>query len=55
VFSAGLWAGIILLFGPLTLFNAAVNWAMVALPVIVLHKVFLTGKWPNHHSTYLCD
>jgi hypothetical protein len=52
---AGPWAAIVLLFGPLTLFNTAVNWAMVALPVIVLHKVFLTGKWQNHGSTNLCN
>ena len=45
VLRAGLWAEIVLLFGPLTLFNTAVNWAMVALPVIILHKVFLTGEW----------
>ena len=44
VFRAGPWATIFLLFGPLTLFNTAVNWVMVALPVIVLHKVFLTGE-----------
>jgi hypothetical protein len=49
------WTAIVLLFGPLTLFNTALNWAMVALPVIVLHKVFLTGKWLNHHSAYFCD
>lgn len=52
---AGLWSAIVLLFGPLTLFNTAVNWAMVALPVIVLHKVFLTGKWLNHRSTNVCN
>ena len=54
---AGLWAAIVLLFGPLTLFNTAVNWAMVALPVIVLHKVFLTGKWLNHlrQPTFVID
>lgn len=51
VLKAGPWAAIVLLFGPLTLFNTALNWAMVALPVIVLHKVFLTGKWLNYHST----
>ena len=51
VLRAGLWAAIVLLFGPLTLFITAVNWAMVALPVIVLHKVFLTGKWLNHRSS----
>ena len=50
---AGPWATIVLLFGPLTLFTTALNWAMVALPVIVLHKVFLTGKWLNYCSTYL--
>ena len=44
VLRAGPWAAVVVLFGPLTLFNTAVNWAMVALPVIVLHKVFLTGK-----------
>lgn len=43
----GPWSAIVLLFGPLTLFNTAVNWTMVALPVIVLHKVFLTGRWLN--------
>ena len=55
VLKAGPWAAIVLLFGPLTLFNTAVNWAMVALPVIVLHKVFLTGEWLNHRPTYFCD
>ena len=51
----GLWAAVVLLFGPLTLFITAVNWAMVALPVIVLHKVFLTGEWLNHRSTLFCE
>ena len=53
VLKAGPWAAIVLLFGPLTLLNTAVNWAMVALPVIVLHKVFLTGKWLNYSLNLL--
>ena len=53
---AGPWAAIVLLFGPLTLFNTAVNWAMVALPVIVLHKVYLTGKWQTiDQLTFVID
>jgi nucleoporin NDC1 len=53
VLRAGPWAAMVLLFGPLTLLNTAVNWAMVALPVIVLHKIFLTGKWLNHSLNLL--
>ena len=55
VLKAGPWAAIFLLFGPLKSFITALNWAMVALPVIVLHKVFLTGKRLIHRSTYFCD